>query len=108
MEDGADAAEPTAAFASSRCSRCSAISKATREEHFGFADGGSDPTIDPASCAVYPNQIHLGELLLGYENEADWPPGCRATRNRRSPADSSGRRTAAFLSSASSPRMSRR
>jgi len=44
-------------------------------EHFGFADGGSDPVIDPALRGkVYPNQIHLGELLCGYANEADWPP----------------------------------
>lgn len=43
-------------------------------EHFGFADGDSDPGIDPSLAGrVYPNQIRLGEVLLGYGNEADWP-----------------------------------
>ncbi|CAN5763862.1 hypothetical protein BH11PSE8_BH11PSE8_26460 [soil metagenome] len=41
-------------------------------EHFGFADGSSDPTVDPdAAGKVYPNQIQLGELLLGHANQAD-------------------------------------
>lgn len=44
-------------------------------EHFGFADGGSDPVIDPAPHSKnYLNQVRLGELLLGHGNEADWPP----------------------------------
>ncbi|MDE2275564.1 MAG: Dyp-type peroxidase, partial [Burkholderiales bacterium] len=44
------------------------------EEHFGFADGNSDPVLDPAEAGrVYPNRIQLGELLVGAANEADWP-----------------------------------
>lgn len=44
-------------------------------EHFGFADGGSDPTVAPVLDAEsYRNQIHLGEVLVGYANEADWEP----------------------------------
>ena len=44
-------------------------------EHFGFADADSDPTVDPRKPGhVYRNQIHLGEILFGHENEADWPP----------------------------------
>jgi deferrochelatase/peroxidase EfeB/lysophospholipase L1-like esterase len=44
-------------------------------EHFGYVDGNSDPTIDPQKKGnVYRNQIHLGELLLGYANSADQAP----------------------------------
>ncbi len=44
-------------------------------EHFGYVDGNSDPTIDPKNKGnVYRNQIHLGELLLGYANSADQAP----------------------------------
>ncbi|MDE2145355.1 MAG: hypothetical protein KGJ24_01555 [Burkholderiales bacterium] len=44
------------------------------EEHFGYADGNSDPVLDPAEAGqVYPNRIQLGELLVGAANEADWP-----------------------------------
>ena len=53
-------------------------------EHFGFKDLESQPYIEPdingdgvAINENYSNQVHLGELLLGYENEADpkpvWP-----------------------------------
>ncbi len=49
--------------------------KAKVEEHFGFLDGGSQPRLDaPLPGARYPNQIHVGEVLLGYENEADPAP----------------------------------
>lgn len=42
------------------------------EEHFGFADGGSDPVFDEANAgSVYPNRVHLGEFLLCRANEAD-------------------------------------
>ncbi|HJV70331.1 hypothetical protein [Ideonella sp.] len=42
-------------------------------EHFGFADGESDPSIAPTPVPhVYDNQVHLGELLLGYDNQADF------------------------------------
>ena len=51
------------------------VSGTTVTEHFGFADGGSDPVIDPSPESTrYPNQVRLGELLLGHGNEADWPP----------------------------------
>lgn len=44
-------------------------------EHFGFADGDGQPALDadPAG-AVYPNQVPLGEILLGYDTEADFAP----------------------------------
>ena len=45
------------------------------QEHFGFFDGDSQPRLDaPKPGALYPNQIHVGEVLLGYENEADPAP----------------------------------
>lgn len=41
-------------------------------EHFGFADGKGQPTLDPAEKDSYrSNQIALGELLQGYDNQAD-------------------------------------
>jgi len=44
-------------------------------EHFGFADGESDPSIEPKpSATTYPNQIHLGDILVCYSNEADPDP----------------------------------
>jgi Dyp-type peroxidase family len=45
-------------------------------EHFGFVDGVSQPSIDPPKSGVttYPNQVQLGELLLGYANAADQKP----------------------------------
>jgi Dyp-type peroxidase family len=41
------------------------------KEHFGFADGISQPTIDGLSCRkdIPPNTIRAGEFILGYENE---------------------------------------
>lgn len=45
------------------------------QEHFGFADGDGQPVLDAVpEGAVYRNQVHLGELLLGYPNEADPAP----------------------------------
>lgn len=45
-------------------------------EHFGFVDGLSQPSIDPPKSGIttYPNQVQLGELLLGYANAADQKP----------------------------------
>ena len=43
------------------------------QEHFGFVDGDSQPQLEAVGTR-YPNQIHLGEVLLGYENEADPVP----------------------------------
>ncbi|HEY1092147.1 MAG TPA: hypothetical protein VGE47_13725 [Burkholderiaceae bacterium] len=43
-------------------------------EHFGFVDGISQPQLAPdAGGAVYPNRVPLGDLLVGYANEADGP-----------------------------------
>jgi len=41
------------------------------KEHFGFADGISQPTIEGLSSRkdIPPNTIRAGEFLLGYENE---------------------------------------
>lgn len=44
-------------------------------EHFGFVDGISQPQIEkPQRSTVYSDQVHLGEILLGYPNEADPAP----------------------------------
>jgi Dyp-type peroxidase family len=45
-------------------------------EHFGYVDGLSQPVLDPAlNGTVYNhNQIHLGEILWGYDNEAEKAP----------------------------------
>ena len=44
-------------------------------EHFGFFDGDSQPSIYKSkSDPTYGNQVHLGELLLGYANQADEAP----------------------------------
>lgn len=47
-------------------------------EHFGFADGMSDPTITPQPGPGYRNQVHLGELLLGHDNAADRAPAAHS------------------------------
>ena len=42
------------------------------EEHFGFVDSNSDPVLSRVKAGdIFPNQIHLGELLCGYPNLAD-------------------------------------
>ncbi|MDE2629023.1 MAG: hypothetical protein KGL99_17895 [Burkholderiales bacterium] len=62
-------------------------------EHFGFADGDGQPALDAgAGDAVYPNQVQLGELLLGYPNEADPAP---------QPVDAADRERLAFLANGS-------
>lgn len=38
-------------------------------EHFGYADGGSDPEINPG--AEEGKRVHLGEFVLGHSNAAD-------------------------------------
>jgi len=44
-------------------------------EHFGFADGISQPVPDPAAVgAHYDGRAHLGDLLLGYPNTFDPAP----------------------------------
>ena len=44
-------------------------------EHFGFVDGDSQPSIYKSKdAAAYENQVHLGDLLLGYANQADEAP----------------------------------
>lgn len=47
----------------------------TTREHFGFADGISQPIVDPAvaqACGDRP--AHLGDILLGYPNTFDPAP----------------------------------
>lgn len=52
----------------------SAGAKKTRE-HFGFLDGQSQPVFRKSETGrKFPNQIHLGEVLLGHENAADPAP----------------------------------
>ena len=43
-------------------------------DHFGFADGQSQPRFDkpkPKPAKVFPNQLQLGEALIGHTNAAD-------------------------------------
>jgi Dyp-type peroxidase family len=58
----------------------------TTREHFGFVDGLSQPELDPArnSGKIYDrNQVHLGEVLWGYANEAE---EARLPQNAADPA----------------------
>ena len=52
------------------------IADGKAREHFGYVDGLSQPVLDPAqNGTVYDrNQIHLGEILWGYANEAELAP----------------------------------
>ena len=44
-------------------------------EHFGFLDSQSQPVYSKAEAgSKYPNQVHLGEVLLGHDNAADTAP----------------------------------
>jgi Dyp-type peroxidase family len=44
-------------------------------EHFGFVDGISQPHIEqPKPGTRHSDQVHLGEILLGYANESDPEP----------------------------------
>lgn len=55
-------------------------------EHFGFADGQSEARYDaPATPKSFRNQVHLGEVLIGYDNAADHAgdlPGQQGERAR--------------------------
>lgn len=43
-------------------------------DHFGYADGVSDPVFGPEGEFFFPNQVHVGEALLGHANAADPAP----------------------------------
>ncbi|NUZ05898.1 hypothetical protein [Piscinibacter koreensis] len=43
-------------------------------EHFGFVDGDGQPQFVPTGSKAYPNQVPVGEVLLGYPNQADFAP----------------------------------
>ena len=47
-------------------------------DHFGYADGASDPKFAPDGAFFFPNQVHLGEALVGHANAADARPELRA------------------------------
>jgi Dyp-type peroxidase family len=51
--------------------RLDSLTDLNGKEHFGFADGISQPTIEGLSSRkdIPPNTIRAGEFLLGYENE---------------------------------------
>ena len=42
-------------------------------DHFGYTDGQSQPELgrNPKASSLYNNQVHLGEVLVGYTNAAD-------------------------------------
>lgn len=50
-------------------------------EHFGFADGEGQPEFTGPPNEVYPNQVNIGEVLLGYANEADPAPTARTSQD---------------------------
>jgi Dyp-type peroxidase family len=65
-------AELSAAFRGvSELTRLDAFTDLDGKEHFGFADGISQPTIEGISSRkdVPPNTIRIGEFVLGYVNE---------------------------------------
>jgi Dyp-type peroxidase family len=43
-------------------------------DHFGYADGLSDPVFGPDRKSRVKNQVHLGEALIGHPNAADAAP----------------------------------
>jgi Dyp-type peroxidase family len=51
-------------------------------EHFGYADEASQPTIDPGAPDANVNRVQLGEMLIGYANEADHAPDRAAEPDR--------------------------
>ena len=56
--------------------------KGSSPEHFGFADSMSSPVFSKEqSGKKYANQVHLGEVLLGYPNAADVE--CAYTQNTK-------------------------
>ncbi len=68
-----------------------AASGSAATEHFGFADGSSNPVLrtDETGLRYRANQVHLGEVLCGYANQADTPPAERS--------DDAGRAAQALL-----------
>lgn len=53
-------------------------------EHFGFADGLSDPDFDASTAGdVYDNRTPLGEVLLGRANQADAAPDAHWSADQR-------------------------
>ena len=43
-------------------------------DHFGFSEVLSSPGFDPDNALFFPNQVHLGEALVGHPNAADAAP----------------------------------
>jgi deferrochelatase/peroxidase EfeB/lysophospholipase L1-like esterase len=43
-------------------------------DHFGYSDGHSDPVFAPDDAYFFPNQVHVGEALVGHANAADARP----------------------------------
>ncbi|WP_077002343.1 Dyp-type peroxidase domain-containing protein [Variovorax sp. KK3] len=43
-------------------------------DHFGYSDGHSDPVFAPDNAFFFPNQVHVGEALVGHANAADASP----------------------------------
>jgi deferrochelatase/peroxidase EfeB len=43
-------------------------------DHFGFRDVESDPQFGPDEAYFFPNQVHVGEALVGHANAADALP----------------------------------
>lgn len=43
-------------------------------DHFGYRDGQSDPVFAPDNAFFFPNQVHVGEALVGHPNAADAAP----------------------------------
>ena len=53
------------------------------KDHFGFADGNSNPVLSESQAGKsYSNQVHLGEILCGYPNLADETAPLGDTGNR--------------------------
>ena len=53
------------------------------KDHFGFADGNSNPVLSESQAGKsYSNQVHLGEILCGYPNLADATAPLGDTGNR--------------------------
>ena len=43
-------------------------------EHFGYADGDGQPEVEPVPQPVDRNRVHLGEIINGHDNAADFAP----------------------------------
>ncbi len=44
------------------------------EENFGYADGFGQPEVEAGSAPNHANRVHLGEIVCGHENAADFEP----------------------------------